>query len=37
MNSTYKIVLSNLNFYKEIELTSDLKQIKVGTDIDCEI
>lgn len=37
MNLRYKIILSNNNFYKEIELTEDLQQIKVGTGVDCDV
>lgn len=37
MNKRYKIILSNNNFYKEIELTEELQQIKVGTDVDCDV
>lgn len=37
MENRYKIILSNKNLYREIELTKDARQIKVGTDIDCDI
>lgn len=37
MNLRYKIILSNNSFYKEIELTEDLQQIKVGTGVDCDV
>ncbi len=33
----YKIILSSNTIYKEIELTSDAQQIKVGTGMDCDI
>ena len=34
VNNRYKIILSNNNLYKEVELTHDLLQMKVGTDVD---
>lgn len=37
MDNRYKIILSNNNIYKEIELTADAHQVKVGTGIDCDI
>lgn len=37
VNNRYKIILSNNNLYKEVELTHDLLQMKVGTDVDCDI
>lgn len=37
MESRYKIIISNKNIYKEIELTSDMKEVKVGTNLDCDI
>lgn len=33
----YRVVLSNNNIYKEIELSPDSKQVKVGTGIDCDV
>ncbi len=33
----YKIILSSNTIYKEIELASDVKQIKVGTSVDCDV
>ena len=33
----YKITLSSNTVYKEIELTPDAQQIKVGTGVDCDI
>lgn len=33
----YKIILSSKTIYKEIELTPELQQIKVGTGVDCDI
>lgn len=37
MERRYKILIVNQNIYKEIELTSDIEQIKVGTGLDCDI
>jgi len=37
MENRYKITLSNNNLYKEIELTQDVQQVKVGTGVDCDI
>ncbi|WP_426350414.1 type VII secretion protein EssC [Alloiococcus sp. CFN-8] len=37
MESRYKIIISNKNLYKEIELTSDMKEVKVGTAVECDI
>lgn len=37
MNKRYKIILSNNNLYKEIELAQDAQQVKVGTGVDCDI
>lgn len=37
MDRRYKIILSNNNVYKEIELTPDAQQVKVGTGVDCDI
>lgn len=33
----YKVTLSSNTIYKEIELASDLQQVKVGTGVDCDI
>lgn len=33
----YKVTLSSNTVYKEIELASDLQQVKVGTGVDCDI
>lgn len=35
MEKRYKVIVSNKNFYKEFELTSDKKQISVGTNAGC--
>ncbi len=37
MDKRYKVILSNNNIYKEIELASDMQQVKVGTGVDCDI
>lgn len=37
MENRYKITLSNHNLYKEIELTPEMTQIKVGTGVECDI
>lgn len=36
MNSRYKILISNKNLYKEVELAAGANQMKVGTAIDCD-
>ena len=37
MNKRYKIIISNDNLYKEIELSREAKLIKIGTTIDCDV
>lgn len=37
MEIRYKIILSNRNMYKEIELASDATSLKLGTSIDCDV
>ena len=37
MDNRYKITLSNHNIYKEIELTPEMTQIKVGTGVECDV
>ena len=37
MDHRYKIIISNNNVYKEIELAPDMQQVKVGTGIDCDV
>jgi len=37
MDNRHKIILSNRNLYREIELTPDTKQLKIGTGIDCDV
>ena len=36
MKSRYKIIISNKNLYKEIELSPDVDCAKIGTEIDCD-
>lgn len=33
----YKVTLSSNTVYKEIELASDMQQVKVGTGVDCDV
>ena len=37
MERRFKIVLSNPNIYKEIELSADAQEVKVGTDPECDV
>lgn len=37
MNNRYKLILSNNNLYKEIELTADASHLKVGTALECDV
>ena len=37
MESRYKIVISNKNLYKEIELPPEAQEIKLGTGVDCDV
>lgn len=37
MDNRYKIVISSRNVYKEIELSPDMRQMKVGTGLDCDV
>ena len=37
MDNRYKVIISNKNLYKEIELTADMEELKVGTGIDCGV
>lgn len=37
MDSRYKIILSNNNLYKEIELSAEATKLKVGTGVDCDV
>ena len=36
MLSRYKVIISNRNIYKEVDLLPDLQQVRVGTETDCE-
>lgn len=37
MKNRYKIIISNKNLYKEFELPTDKKEIKVGTNVGCDL
>ena len=37
MESRYKVIISNKNIYKEIELFPQAKEIKVGTGLECDV
>ena len=37
MHDRYKIILSNNCLYKEIELDTEVQQLKVGTGVDCDV
>ena len=37
MQSRYKIIISNRNLYKEVELSSDATEVRVGTETECEV
>lgn len=37
MENRYRVIISNKNLYKEIELLPDMKELKVGTGIDCGV
>lgn len=37
MDNRYKIVISGRNVYKEIELSPDMRQMKIGTGLDCDV
>ena len=37
MQSRYKVIISNRNLYKEIDLLPDAPEVHVGTETDCEI
>lgn len=36
MKTRYKIIISNKNIYKEIELSSEAEYAKIGTEIECD-
>jgi len=37
MDGRYKIIISNKNLYKEIELAPEINKLRVGTSVDCDI
>ena len=37
MDKRYRIILSNNNMYKEIELTPEMKMLKISTSVECDI
>lgn len=37
MESRYKVIISNKNIYKEIELPADVKEVRLGTNVDCDV
>lgn len=37
MDTRYKIIISNKNLYREIELAPDSDEVKIGTGIDCGV
>lgn len=37
MSNRYKLVLSNKNLYKEVELSTDENELRIGTNIDCQV
>lgn len=37
MENKYKIIISNKNLYKEFELPNDKNEIKLGTNVDCDL
>lgn len=37
MDNRYKIVISSRTIYREIELSPSAKQLKIGTDMDCDV
>lgn len=37
MGERYKIVISNRNFYKEFELPEDKCEVKIGTEVGCDL
>ncbi len=37
MSRRYKCIVSNKNIYRELELAADLQQVKMGTDLDCDM
>lgn len=37
MENRYKIIISNRNLYKEFELPTDKREVKVGTNVGCDL
>ena len=37
MNDRYKVTISNKNIYKEIELSSSINQLRIGTNSNCDV
>lgn len=37
MENRYKIIVSNRQIYKEVEISPEEKIIKIGTDVDCDV
>ena len=37
MEKRYKIILSSNHLYKEVELAPDVRMVKVGTSVDCDV
>lgn len=37
MERRYKIVISNKNLYKEIELAPEMSEVRVGTSVECDV
>lgn len=37
MENRYKIIISNRQLYKEVEISSEEKFVKIGTDVNCDV
>lgn len=37
MQSRYKLIIANKNLYKEVELHSEAKAVKIGTAVECDV
>ncbi|GGA79767.1 type VII secretion protein EssC [Ornithinibacillus halotolerans] len=37
MLSRYKLIISNRNLYKEVEIASDTEELRIGTGLDCDV
>ncbi len=37
MDNRYKMIISNNHLYKEVELSNELQQLKIGTGVDCDV